>query len=47
MGKRSMIELFGVSKNHSIKRNDRNQRGFSCVCFRDQTLLGTEAGGGV
>jgi putative DNA primase/helicase len=40
-----MLELFGVSKSHSIKRNDRNQRGFSCVCFRDQTLLRTDPDG--
>jgi hypothetical protein len=40
-----MLELFGVSKSHSIKRNDKNQRGFSGVCFRDQTLLKGEAGG--
>jgi hypothetical protein len=34
-----MLELLGVSKSHSIKRNEKNQRGFSCVCFRDQSLL--------
>lgn len=30
-----MLEMFGVSKSHSIKRNDKNQRGFHGVCLRD------------
>jgi putative DNA primase/helicase len=29
-----MLELFGVTKRHDVKRNDKNQRGFSGVKFR-------------
>jgi hypothetical protein len=29
-----MLELFGVTKSHDIKRNDKNQRGFSRVRLR-------------
>ena len=29
-----MLELFGVTKSHDIKRNERNQRGFSRVKFK-------------
>ncbi len=29
-----MLELFGVTKSHDIKRNEKNQRGFSRVKFR-------------
>ena len=28
-----MLELFGVTKSHDIKRRDKNQRGFSRVTF--------------
>lgn len=28
-----MLELFGVTKSHDIRRNDKNQRGFSRVKF--------------
>ena len=28
-----MLELFGVTKRHDVKRDDRNQRGFSGVKF--------------
>ena len=28
-----MLEMFGVTKCHDIKRNDKNQRGFSRVKF--------------
>jgi phage/plasmid-associated DNA primase len=30
-----MLELFGVTKRHDIKRNDKNQRGYSGVKFVD------------
>ncbi len=30
-----MLELFGVTKSHDIKRHDKNQRGFSRVKFYD------------
>ena len=40
------LEGGGVSKNHRIKPNEKSQRGFSGVRFRDQTLLrGEEACG--
>ena len=29
-----MLELFGVTKRHDVKRNEKNQRGFSGVKFR-------------
>jgi phage/plasmid-associated DNA primase len=29
-----MLELFGVTKRHDVKRNDKNQRGFSGVRLR-------------
>jgi hypothetical protein len=29
-----MLEQFGVTKSHDIKRNDKNQRGFSRVKLR-------------
>ncbi len=29
-----MLELYGVTKSHDIKRNDKSQRGFSRVKFR-------------
>lgn len=38
-----MLEMFGVSKSHSIKRNEKSQRGFNGVCLRDATLLLNEA----
>ena len=28
-----MLELFGVTKRHDVKREDKNQRGFSGVKF--------------
>ena len=31
-----MLELFGVTKRHDVKREDKNQRGFSGVKFRDE-----------
>lgn len=31
-----MLELFGVTKRHDVKREDRNQRGFCGVKFRDE-----------
>jgi putative DNA primase/helicase len=31
-----MLELFGVSKNHCVKRNDKSHRGFAGVKFRDE-----------
>ncbi len=30
-----MLEMFGVTKSHDIKRNDKSQRGFSRVKFRE------------
>jgi phage/plasmid-associated DNA primase len=30
-----MLELFGVTKSHDIKRNEKNQRGFSRVRLKD------------
>jgi len=35
-----MLDLFGVTKRHDVKRNDKNQRGFGGV-----RLLGSENGG--
>jgi hypothetical protein len=32
-----MLELFGVTKRHDIKRNDKNQRGFSGVRLHEAT----------
>jgi putative DNA primase/helicase len=29
-----MLEMFGVTKSHDIKRNEKNQRGFSRVKLR-------------
>jgi hypothetical protein len=29
-----MLELFGVTKRHDVKRNEKNQRGFSGVRLR-------------
>jgi P4 family phage/plasmid primase-like protien len=31
-----MLELFGVSKSHGVERNERPQRGFRGVKFRDE-----------
>jgi hypothetical protein len=31
-----MLELFGVSKNHCVERNEKHLRGFSGVKFRDE-----------
>jgi putative DNA primase/helicase len=31
-----MLELFGVTKRHDVKRADKNQRGFCGVKFRDE-----------
>ena len=30
-----MLERFGVTKSHDVKRNDKNQRGFSRVRLKD------------
>jgi hypothetical protein len=35
-----MLELFGVSKCHGIERNDKPQRGFRGVKFRDEAYEG-------
>jgi putative DNA primase/helicase len=34
-----MLELFGVTKRHDIKRDERSQRGFSGVKFRAEVTL--------
>ena len=31
-----MLELFGTSKSHSIKRNNKNTKGFRRVAFKDE-----------
>jgi hypothetical protein len=31
-----MLDLFGVSKNHCVDRNEKHLRGFSGVKFRDE-----------
>lgn len=31
-----MLELFGTSKSHSIKRDDKNTKGFRRVAFKDE-----------
>ena len=33
--RKAMLEMFGVSKGHNIKRNDKNQRGFNGVCLHE------------
>jgi hypothetical protein len=38
-----MLELFGVTKRHDIKRDERSQRGFSGVRFRADVENGLEA----
>jgi P4 family phage/plasmid primase-like protien len=38
-----MLELFGVTKRHDIKRDERSQRGFSGVKFRADIENGPEA----